>query len=403
MRFRLTTNLQAAEIVPEQTEEAKAALANFDIRSTCIHLIFAAHAVASDRPWQEPFLLNNQHIEQYLGLEKRKDLTKLEKLTLIKKWIYETCSILVSIDWPRQGKVSAFHLDEHPVWSLLETQYYFEEDEQGFSHLVGLEFTLQAGIWVKYFLNQEEYRNQNAFYQYGILPKSLLAEIMSNWQQHEGAIRLLLWLLFKVRLGGDQRLKIRTLLHIAYGEERVQEAIKVRGNHKRLLKTFESDLESIYFYGLKPLFDEDTYPNEIQPLWARIAAIPDNSDAAVEFWVEDANAEYSLTNNAPRNKWQRLLNSRLQGFELPQDWQQGVHRRTPKHSRSLFSHSKNAHQPTQLSGNQVRMARQQQNLTQRALAARLGKSQSWIRDIEKERFKINTDDQVLLQKVLEIK
>ena len=52
---------------------------------------------------------------------------------------------------------------------------------------------------------------------------------MSSWQQHEGAVRILLWLLFKLRLGGDHRLTIRTLLRIAYGEERLKEAITVRG------------------------------------------------------------------------------------------------------------------------------------------------------------------------------
>jgi len=402
MRFRLTCNLPGADIIPEAAEKAKTAIANYDIRSTCIHLIFAAYAVASDRPWQESFSLNNQQIEQYLGLHKRKDLTKLDKLAMIKKWVHEACSILVTINWPRQGKVQAFSLEEHPVWSLLDTQYYFEEDEHGYRHLVGLEFTLKAGIWVKYFLNKEEYRRQNAFYQYSTLPQSLLAEIMSNWQQHEGEIRLLLWLLFKARLGGDQRLKVRTLLNIAYGEERVLDAITVRSNHKRLLKMFESDLESIYFYGLKPLFDEETYPHEIQPLWARMAAIPDDTDAAVEFWAEDANTAYGLTDNAPRDKWQRLLNGRLLGFELPQEWQQTIQRRTAKRSRPS-SQDKTSHQPHSLSGKQVTIARQQKNLTQRALAIRLGKSQSWIRDIEKERFRINADDQILVEKVLDIK
>ncbi|KAB1989635.1 hypothetical protein, partial [Haemophilus parainfluenzae] len=88
--------------------------------------------------------------------------------------------------------------------------------------------TLRAGIWAKHFLNQRDYGRQIAFYQYGTLPQSLLFEVMSNWQQHEGAIRLLLWLLFKLRLGGDQRVTVRTLLRVAYGEARLQQATTVR-------------------------------------------------------------------------------------------------------------------------------------------------------------------------------
>ncbi|MDC0832191.1 helix-turn-helix domain-containing protein [Geitlerinema sp. CS-897] len=401
MRFRLAADPEAEVLLPMNADMATAAIANFDIRATCIHLILAAYAVSVECPWEEVFVLNNQHIEKYLGLDKRKDLTKLEKLTLIKDLVHQSCRILVALDWPRQGKVQSFTLEEHPVWHLLATQYHFEEDTQGCRHLIGLDFTIRAGTWVKYFLNKQEYRRQTAFYQYGVLPRSLLAEIMSNWQQHEGAIRLLLWLLFKMRLGGDQRMKVLTLLHIAYGEERVTEAIAVRGSHKRTIKTFESDLETIYHYGLKPLFDPETYPSDIQPLWTKVADIPNDPDDALEFWSEDANQVLSLTDTAPRDKWQRLLNARLLGFELPEEWQQTIRRRTPKR-RYQSPHSKGVKQSEQLSGREINTARRQQNLTQRALASRLGKSQSWVRDIEKERFKINADDQVLLRKVLNI-
>ena len=64
---------------------------------------------------------------------------------------------------------------------------------------------------------------------------------MSNWQQHEGAVRLLLWLAVQTAVwGADQRVTIRTLLRVAYGEAKVHEATTVRGAHKRLLKTFEA-------------------------------------------------------------------------------------------------------------------------------------------------------------------
>ncbi|MEO0536260.1 MAG: helix-turn-helix domain-containing protein [Cyanobacteria bacterium P01_A01_bin.123] len=402
MRFWLATDPETDDPVPMAPDQATAAIANFDIRAACVHLIFAAYAITLDRPWEETFVLNDQHIEQYLGLDKRKDLTKLDKLTLIKDLVYQSCQILVALDWPRQGKVQAFNLDQHPVWQLLDTQYYFEKDASGGRHLIGLSFTVRTGIWARHFLNPRDYRGQNAFYQYGTLPQSLLTEVMSNWQQHEGAIRLLLWLLFKLRLGGDHRMTVRTLLRIAYGEERLIEATTIRGAHKRLLKTFESDLETIYYYGLRPLFDPDTYPADIQPLWARVADIPDDADDALEFWTEDANHALSLTGTAPRDKWQRLLNARLLGVELSDDWHQTTQRKSTKRRRRQ-SQSQTVNQSKQLSGSDIKAARQQQNFTQRTLAERLGKSQSWIRDVEKGRFNINADDQALLRQVLNIR
>jgi DNA-binding transcriptional regulator YiaG len=383
-------------------DKASQAIARFDIRATCVHLIFAAYAMTIDFPWQNSFVINDQHIEKYLGLDKRKDLSKLDKLTLIKHWVYQSCQILVSLDWPRQGKVEAFSLDEQPIWQLLDTQYYFEEDAQGNQHLIGLGFTIRAGQWAKHFLNKHEYRAQTAFYQYGILPQSLLKEVMNNWQQHEGAIRMLLWNLFKLRLGGDQRMKISTLLQVAYGKERLQEAKTVRGAHKRLLKSFEGDLEALYHYGLKPLFDPVTYPSDIQPLWSKVIDIPDDVDDELDFWAEDANQANGLTDNAPRDKWQRLLNARIIGFEISDEWQGNVRRRPRKKRRKKSNPWTVGQKRKKLSGEDVNVARQQKKLSQRALAERMGKSQSWIRDIENGRFTLKGLDQARLREVLDI-
>ncbi|MEM9977854.1 MAG: helix-turn-helix transcriptional regulator, partial [Cyanobacteria bacterium P01_D01_bin.2] len=212
------------------------------------------------------------------------------------------------------------------------------------------------------------------------------------------AVRLLLWLLFKLRLGGDHRLTVRTLLRIAYGEERLREATTIRGAHKRLLKTFESDLETIYYYGLKPLFDPETYPPDIQPLWAKTADIPNDVDAALDFWVNDAHQSRSLTDAAPRDKWRRLLNARLSGFELSEEWQQTIPRRTTKRRRKQSQTTR----LEKLSGSAIKAARQRQNVTQRALAKRLGKSQSWVRDIENGRFSLNAEDHARLHQTLGI-
>ncbi|MEM6839990.1 MAG: helix-turn-helix domain-containing protein [Cyanobacteria bacterium P01_C01_bin.120] len=400
MQFRLAASPEGPIPEPMTMDEAAIALANFDIRAACVHLIFAAYAVTCDRPWEDTFVLNDQHIEQYLGLNKRKDLSKLDKLTLIKNLVYQCCLVLVTIDWPRQGKVPPFIIAEQFVWHLHDTQYYFEEDAQGCRHLIGLSFTLRAGLWAKSFLNKHDYRRQNAFYQYGSLPQSLLIEVMSNWQQHEGAIRLLLWLLFKLRLGGDHRMTVRTLLRIAYGEERLNAAMTVRGAYKRLLKTFEGDLETLYYYGLRPLFDPETYPLDIQPLWAKVAAIPEDADEALEFWTDDANRTMSLTDKAPRDKWQRLLNARLLGFDPPEEWQQVPKRQTSRRRRQTQASTQS--QLKQFSGETIKVARKRQKLTQRALAERLGKSQSWIRDIEKGRFNPSSADQDLLRRTLDI-
>jgi DNA-binding transcriptional regulator YiaG len=166
-----------------------------------------------------------------------------------------------------------------------------------------------------------------------------------------------------------------------------------------LLKTFEGDLETLHYYGLKPLFDPETYPPEIQPLWAKVADIPEDADDALEFWTDDANSSLSLTDAAPRDKWQRLLNARLLGFEAPEEWQQSTKQPT---SRRRKSRTPSKSRVEQLEGSAIKAARKKQNMTQRLLAERLGKSQSWIRDIEKGRFSLSADDQALLRQTLDM-
>lgn len=380
--------------------KAKEQIESLNIRAACMHLIYSAHATTLDKPWEQNFAISSNQIEHYLGLDKRKDLTKAAKLTLIKEIAQQPCCLITEINWPNQGKVKGFKLEKSRLWHLVEIQHHFQEDESGCKHLIGLTFIIRAGLWAKYFLNKQGYKTGVAFYQYSSLPKSLLNAVMSLWQQHEGAARMMLWLLFKTRMGQKQRITVATLMRIAYGEQKMNRANLEREERKRRLRTFESDLAVLDQYGLKPIFDPETYPTEIQPLWAKLAALPDDADEAIEFWINDGSNDSRLTDAGPRGKWTRLLDARLDGFELPPDW---GHTRPekPKRKQRSSSPQKSIKQVT-LTGEQIVTARKNKGWSQRELAAKVGKSQSWIRDLENGRFRANKEDQTLLQKLLEI-
>ncbi|OLP16688.1 transcriptional regulator [Leptolyngbya sp. 'hensonii'] len=399
--FQITHTLDPLPPTPLSKEVALATLSTFDVRSACLHLIYAAHATVLERPWEQEFIINDQQIEEYLGLEKRKDLSKPARLALIKDLVQQPCQIQVSIDWLAQGRVAGFSLRESRLWHLLEVQHHFQEDDLGCKHLVGLTFKLRAGQWTQYFLNQQGYRDRTAFYQYGSLPKLLLSTVMSIWQQHEGAARMMLWLLFKAKVGREQRLTVPTLMRVAYGEERILHASTHREHRKRLLRTFESDLEVLNHHGLKPVFDPVTYAPEIQPLWARLSELPDDADAALEFWVNDGSGSTRLTDAAPRGKWNRLMHARILYFELPPQWSRQPAATNRKKQRSSQRRTKAKPQLT-LSAEDVVKARKNLQWSQRQLAEKTGKSQSWIRDIENNRFRAKLEDQVLLRKVLGI-
>lgn len=392
---------QSADSETEPTEEkALALLESLDIRAACLHLLYAAHATALAHPWEQEFVLSDRQIEEYLGLDKRKDLSKPAKLTLIKELAQQPCLIQAAIQWPQQGRMKGFVVETNCLWEMVEMHHHFQEDDLGCKHLVGLTFRLRAGEWAKYFLNKQGCQDRTAFYQYGNLPRSLLPTIMSIWQQHEGSARMMLWLLFKARMGKEQRITVPTLMRVAYGEERVTHATSQREDRKRLLRTFENDLAVLSHYGLKPIFDPVTYPTEIQPLWARLVDLPDDAEDALEFWINDASSDNRLTDIGPRGKWNLLMNARILWFELPADW--SLPKTEPEKRKRQPTRKKQVTVRPSLSGDQIAEARRSLGWSQRDLAERTGKSQSWIRDIERGRFRVKAEDQSLLRQVLEL-
>jgi DNA-binding transcriptional regulator YiaG len=262
-------------------------------------------------------------------------------------------------------------------------------------------FRIRAGIWAKYFLNKQGYKKYVAYYQYGTLPKFLLTTVMTIWHQHEGTVRMMLWLLFKTKMGKQQRITIPRLMYVGYGEAKVREASLHREKRKRMLRRFESDLEVLYHYQIKAIFDPVTYPTKIQPLWARLAAIPDDAEEAIEFWINDGCNETSITDSAPPGKWNLLMKARILYFELPPEWDKQLSRWENKKQRK--TRRKNSTKTvSHLSGEQISIARKNLGISQRKLAQQLGKSQSWIRDIENSRFCAKPSDRLKLQKILEM-
>ncbi|MEO0686524.1 MAG: helix-turn-helix transcriptional regulator, partial [Cyanobacteria bacterium J06649_11] len=246
-------------------------------------------------------------------------------------------------------------------------------------------------------------KERTAFFQYGNLPKSLLTTVMSIWQQHEGAARLMMWLMFKAKMGKQQRITIPTLMRVAYGDRKVAIACRKREERKRLLRTYESDLETLSHHGMKPIFDPVTYPEAIQPLWSKLADIPEDPDEAIEFWINDGDEGRRLTDVSPRGKWKMLMNARILAFEMSPKWDQPNLKARKKQQRTSSTKRKiNIKTAGDLLGEQIRLARNNLSISQRELARLMGKSQSWIRDIENGRLNVKIEDQLVLRKVLKI-
>lgn len=361
-------------------EAALAVIETFDIRAACMHLIYAAHVTALDRPWEEEFVIDDMQISSYLGLDKRKDLSKENRLKLIERISEQPAQILTFLHWPQQGSVESFYVEKSRLWEVA-IGYHGQRDVFGDIRCTGLTIRCRAGMWAKYFLNKRGSEEGSAFYQYGVLSKTLLQTITKVWQHSEGAARMLAWLSFKTRVSSNQVMLTSTLMEVAYGAEKVAEAQRDRDLRSVLANTWDNDLRVLSDAGLTIEFDPITYPPEIQPTWK-----------------EGGRG----INKRPKGFWEQLRHSRLQ-IHPPQEIVEGIAKLQRK--KRTIDVTSQAVFPTNLdnstlSGEIIRAAREQKKWSQEELGKHLGKTKMWVSLIERNKRSIKSEDATQLREVL---
>lgn len=374
--FWVTEDLEHENPATLAGAAALAVIDAFDIRAACMHLIYAAHAAQLDQPWEQEFVIDDRQIEDYLGLKKRTDKNKQQKLALIKEIAQQPCQITTFISWPAQGRARGFTVSETRLWNMLEIQHHYESDLFGNKELVGLTFRVKAGYWAKYFLNEEGRANLSTYCQIGTLSKTLVEDVMGVWQQREGATRLMIWLLFKTKVDVKHPLLVKTLMEIAYGSQKVEAARKNNRLRNKLANTWDEDLLVLHEKGWQLQFHAETYYPEIQPL----AFGRSNQSRPRSFFEQILSAQMWIS--PPNSFTQKTLT-------LEED------------SKSVFGHPAiKVKDQYLITGSDVRAFRTRNGWTQRELASLTGISQSLIHLIEKNQRSITPENQEILKRIL---
>lgn len=347
---------------------ALAVIDAFDIRAACMHLIYAAYVTQLDRPWEREFVLDDRQIEDYLGLKRRTDKNRKQKLALIKEIAQQPCQITTFVSYPAGGKARGFTISQSRLWNMLEIQHHYNTDLFGNEELVGLTFRVRAGQWAKYLLNEEGRANSNTSYQTSLLSKALLKDVMQVWQQREGAARLMIWLLFKTDDDIRYPLTVQSFMEIAYGSIKIEAAKSDSRLRNKLVNAWDDDLLALHERDWKIHFHAQSYPPELQPF-----------------------AFGRVSPSRPRNFFEQLL--------LAQIWI------CPPSSFNRVSVPKTKQQTLPeghfINGTQVKELRNQRGWSQRELATRAGLSQSLIGRIETDCRKITLENQKILTRVFQ--
>ncbi|MBW4489661.1 MAG: helix-turn-helix domain-containing protein [Trichocoleus desertorum ATA4-8-CV12] len=364
-------------------EAALAVIETFDIRAACMHLIYAAHVTTLDRPWEEEFVVDDAQISSYLGLDKRKDLTKEQRLKLIERISEQPAQILTFLHWPQQGNIESFYVEKSRLWEVA-IGYHGQRNLLGDIKCTGLTIRCRAGMWAKYFLNKRGSEEGNAFYQYGVLSKTLLQTITRVWQHSEGAARMLAWLSFRMRVSTNQVMLTSTLMEVAYGSEKVIAAQRNRDLRSELANTWDRDLLVLHEAGLTIEFDPITYPAEIQPDWK---------------------AGGRGEKKRPKGFWELLRNSRLY-IHPPREIADGIAKLRRKRRTISATHQPATSKPipvsSVLNGEQIKRARESQGWSQEELGKKLGKTKMWISLIERDKRSIKPEDAAQLRAILNL-
>ncbi len=343
----------------------------FGIPTAYLHLVFAAHAAEQQQPWHDMFHLHGHDLIQTLGMDRRTDLTKAEKLQEIAKQAGLLGSVGVWVVWS-EGKRN-LNVRTSRMWDVAIDIH--GHDNPRHTEVVPDEITLtvRPGLWTEKFLNREGQQARTALRQFGYLAKETL---QINPYHEELAAKLAVYLTIMSRLRHTYRVK--NLLMAVESEDTLDHASHDRRRRYDFKRRWDSALLTLHERRWTIAFDAETYPVSIRPDWALPEDIqPHIRQLPPGYFTLLLAALITLT---PPDPIPRLITT---GKE--------------KTSRKASTHT-----PPHLVGSQVKHAREAKGWSQRHLARLIGKSQGWIALIERGKRTIRPGDGERLQDVLEL-
>lgn len=364
------------EILP--WEQAEQIIDNFGFDTVKLHLIFAAHTMNHERPWENKFTLKATDIVQYLGWDKRTDLPLHEKLHKIAQTAFVLDCLLVKSVWI-EGKNSKGGINAStPVgrmWNIvvdprgqLNIEGKVEKPEEVY-------ITVQPGLIFHSFLNKAGNQMKEALYQFGYLAQNIL---QIDPYHEELALRLAIHLTMESRYHKSGLYRVETLLKAILPHLVIDEAILDKRKAYELKQRWDNALGLLSRLSWQIQFDK-SYPEWLQPNsqfpkpagWRKITIIERILQATIII--------------KPPEPIPELIKAKVK--IQPSTNKQKLKSATPK---------------TKLTGDQIREARTTKGWSQRTLAQCLNVTQTSIGFWENGKRTPSPKMEANLKKILEI-
>ncbi len=354
-------------------DEALQIIDKFGLTTAKLHLILAAHTMRQEKPWESQFTLKISDLikeigwdktHKYPAYEKQKSIAMaafaLDCLTIKATWVegkHKKGGILASVETSRMWNVRVQLIGQQNLEGKIE------QPEEGY-------ITVRPGLWTDSFLNKAGSQAREALYQFGYLAQDILK---IDPYHDELALRLGLHLTVESRFHTSGTYKVQTLLEALLPQTVINEARKDRDKARKLMNRWNHALEVLL--GLKRAFqiefDSETYPEELRP--GSKARKPQG------YFEQLLAAKMTIHPPAPIPK---LLAAKAK----------------PKPTKPKLKPA----QRNQLTGNQIRNARQAKGWSQAKLAGLLGVSQRYISMFERSERIPSSKQESKLRKLLDI-
>lgn len=357
-------------------DEALQIIDKFGLTTAKLHLIFAAHTMKQEQPWSSQFTLKISDLISEIGwdkahasptYEKNKSIAMaafaLDCLTVKATWVegkHKKGGILASVETSRMRNVRV------QLFGQQNLEGKIEQPDEGY-------ITVRPGLWTENFLNKAGSQAREALYEFGYLAQDILK---IDHYHDELALRLGLHLTVESRFHTSGTYKVQTLLEALLPQTIINSAKENRDKGYELVNRWNHALKVLMRLdrAFQIEFDPITYPEILHP---------------------------DGKNRKPRGYFEQLLAAKIT-IHPPKPIPELLATITnTKQSESQTKLIPAQHQQKQLTGSQIRNARQAKGWNQVKLASRLKVTQAFVSQLEKDSRTLSPKMVTKLKKLLE--
>jgi DNA-binding transcriptional regulator YiaG len=363
-------------------DEALQIINKFGTNTAKLHLIFAAHTMRQEKPWESKFTLSANDLIAELGWNKRTDITKAQKLKEIAKLAFALGCLTIQATWVEgrgNNKISC-SVETSRIWeTYISIQSEQLNPKKEIDESTDVYITVRPGLWTDAFLNKAGCEAKKALYQFGYLAQDVLK---IDPYQDDLALRLGLHLTVESRFHISGTYRVQTLLEALLPKTVINEALENRDKAYKLTNRWNHALKvlSELKRAFQLEFDPATYPDALRP----------HSKIRKPRGYFEQLLAAKITINPP-DPIPELLATKTQSRQVK-----------PKIEPPLKTVKKPTVETTTVSESQIKKARKAKGWSQAKLAGLLGISQRYLSMFERGERTPNLKQLSKIKKILDI-